>query len=78
MGSQGHVARRWGAQLRHGGHVLETCRPLGHVTEHVACNDVGKVGAIFGPATGLFAPWIQKQSCSPPDDLQNSLRVPGH
>ena len=42
--------------LRHGRHVLDTCRPLGHFTEYVVGSDVGKVGAVFGPATGRFGP----------------------
>ena len=34
--------------LRHGHHIPNTCRPLGHFTEYVAGSDVGKVGTVLG------------------------------
>ena len=57
MRGGGKGNRQWcsamvGTWPAHGGHALDTHRPLGHFTEHVAGSDVGKVGAIFGPATG--------------------------
>ena len=75
---QGWVSAMVGAQTLHECHALDTCRPLRQFPEQVAVNDVGKVGAIFGLAMGRFGPWFQKQSCSPPNDLQNSLRAPVH
>jgi len=65
-----------GGTLRHGRHVLDMRRPLGHFTEYVVGSGMGKVGVVFGPDTGRFGPWAQKQSCSPPNDQQNSIRVP--
>ena len=44
---EAHGNTGWGA-LRHGRHVPDTHRPLGHFTEYVVGSDVGKVGAVFG------------------------------
>ena len=38
--------------LRHGRHIPDMRRPLRHFTEYVAGSDMGKVGTIFGLATG--------------------------
>ena len=62
----------------HGGHIPNTHRPLGHFTEHVAGSDVGKVGAIIGPATGQFGEWALNEVCCTPDALQLCLRGHNH
>ena len=67
-----------GARALHGGHALDTRRPLGHFTEHVAGSSVGKVGSRFGPFAGQIWTWAQKQSCSPHNALQFLFKVHCH
>jgi hypothetical protein len=41
-----------GGVLMHGGHVLDTRRPLGHFTEHVAGSEAISVGHDSEPVAG--------------------------
>ena len=75
---QTHAAATVGNGAMQGCHAPGTCRPFEHFTERMAGNGVAGVGGDFGLDMGRFGPWEQKQSCSPPDDQQNSLRMPSH
>ena len=78
------VARRldarqpWRECSVHGGHALDTRRPLGHLTEHVAGSDVGKVERRFGLLPGRIRHWAINEVCTPRPALRFLFKVPGH
>ena len=72
------VRQPWRECSVHGGHALDTRRPLGHLTEHVAGRDVGKVERRFGPPLGRIRHWAINKVCTPRPALRFLFKVPGH
>ena len=69
---------KWRVRSVHGGHALDTRRPLRRYTEHVAGSKAISVGSRFGPFAGQIWTWAQKQSCSPHNALQFLFKVHCH
>ena len=77
-GSEQGTRQQWWARSVHGGHALDTRRPLGRFIEHVAGSKVISVGHDSGPFVGQIWTWAQKQSCSPHNALQFLFKVHCH
>jgi hypothetical protein len=68
--TQGHASAMTDAQITHERHVPDARRPVRHLAEQVAGDEVVDVGHVFGLVTGCFREWAKKQNWSPHEALQ--------